>query len=162
LVEAEVTLVAAEATARGVTFVVRAVVVRCAVLRAALVVPLAPAVLAAAGLAEPAVFAAPGALVVRARELARTEFAVRTGAALAVAFFVGGTNLLPPIVISYRGGHSTESNVLHIQPGKTPGKDEVTATFRYCSSGVPGGSSSCTIRSASSGEAPRPTATPIR
>jgi hypothetical protein len=52
--------------------------------------------------------------VVPARELARTEFAIRTGAALAVEFLVGGTDLLPPIGISYRGGHSTESNVLHI------------------------------------------------
>jgi hypothetical protein len=70
--------------------------------------------LAAAVFVAPAVFAALAVVVVRARELPRTEFAIRTGAALAVAFFVGGTDLLPPIWISYRGGHSTESNVLHI------------------------------------------------
>jgi hypothetical protein len=35
-------------------------------------------------------------LVVRARELAPAALAVRTGAALAAAFFVGGTDL-PPI-----------------------------------------------------------------
>jgi hypothetical protein len=138
LVEAEVTLLAAEATVRGVTVVWRPVVwrpvverpvverpvverpvveppvARFAVLRAAVVVVLAPADLAAAVFVAPAVFAALAFVVVRARELPRTEFAIRTGAALAVAFFVGGTDLLPPIWISYRGGHSTESNVLHI------------------------------------------------
>jgi hypothetical protein len=134
LVEAEVTLVAAEATVRGVTVDARPVVerpvverpvverpvverpvveftvdVRFAVLRAVVVLPLAVAVLAAL-----VVFAALPVLVVRARELPRTEFPTRTVAALAVALFVGGTDLLPPIWISYRGGHSTESNVLHI------------------------------------------------
>lgn len=105
-VEAEVTFVAAVETVR--------------------VVPLAPVVLLPlvreAAVREPAdlveleVFVAPGvfaalaAFVVRARD----EFAIRTGAALAVAFLVGGTDLLPPIWISYRGGHSTESNLLHI------------------------------------------------
>jgi hypothetical protein len=194
LVEAEVTLVAAEATVRGVTVDARPVVeravverpvverpvverpvvevaveVRFAVLRAVLVVPLAAAVLAAAGLAGLVVFAAPvvfaglPVLVVRARELPRAEFATRTVAALAVALFVGGTDLLPPIWISYRGGHSTERNVLHIQPRKTAGKGEFTVTFRYYSfAATGGGRSSRTIRSASSGEAPRPTATPIR
>jgi hypothetical protein len=188
LVEAEDTLVAAEATVRGVTVDARPVVERAvverpavgrlvvevtvdrrfALLRAVVVAPLA-AVLAAAGLAGLVVFAAPEVfaalpvLVVRARELPRAEFATRTVAALAVALFVGGTDLLPPIWISYRGGHSTESNVLHIQPRKTAGKGEFTVTFRYYSSAATGGgSSSRTIRSASSGEAPRPTATPIR
>lgn len=182
-------MVAAEATVRGVTVdalpvverpvvarpvaarpvVEFAVDLRFAVLRAVVVVPLAAPVLAAAGLvalvvfAAPAGFAAPPVLVVRARELPRTEFATRGVAALAVALFVGGTDLLPPIWISYRGGHSTESNVLHIQPRKTAGKGEFTVTFRYYSSAATGGgSSSRTIRSASSGEAPRPTATPIR
>jgi hypothetical protein len=83
------------------------------VLRAAVVAPLALAVLAAAVFVAPAVFAASAVLVERARELPRTEFAIRTGAAFAVVFFVGGTDL-PPIWIRYRGGHSTESNVLHI------------------------------------------------
>jgi hypothetical protein len=108
LVEAEVTLVAAEATARGVTAVVRTLVVRTpvarlAVLGAVLAAPLAPAVLAApvvfvapAGFAAPEVFAVLAVLVVRARELALTALAVRTGAVLAAAFFVGGTDL-PPI-----------------------------------------------------------------
>ena len=130
LVEAEVTLVAADATVRGVTADVRpavvatafagtAVVVRLAILRAVLVAALAPPVLApvgfaaAAGFAGPAVFAVLAALVVRARELAGTEFAVRTGAALAAAFFVGGTGL-PPIWDSQRGCHSTEGSVLHL------------------------------------------------
>jgi hypothetical protein len=189
LVEAEVTLVAAEATVRGVTVDARPVVeravverpavgrlvvevtvdLRFAVLRAEVVVPLAAAALAVAGLAglvvfaAPVVFAALPVLVVRARELPRAEFATRTVAALAVALFVGGTDLLPPIWISYRGGHSTERNVLHIQPRKTAGEGEFTVTFRYYSSAATGGgSSSRTIRSASSGEAPRPTATPIR
>ena len=173
MVEAEVTLVAAEATVRGVTVdalpvaerpvagrpaVARPVVefaagLRFAVLRAVVVVPLAGLV----------VFAGLVVVVVRARELPRTEFATRGVAALAVALFVGGTDLLPPIWISYRGGHSTESNVLHIQPVKTAGKGEFTVTFRYYSSALTGGGrSSRTIRSASSGEAPRPTATPIR
>ena len=93
LVEAEVTLVAADATVRGVT-----VVVRLAMLRAVLVAVLAPAVFAA-GFAGLEVFAAPAVLVVRARELARTELATRTGAALAAVVFVGGTDL-PPIWIS--------------------------------------------------------------
>jgi hypothetical protein len=185
LVEAEVTLVAAEATVRGVTVGARPVVERAVVERpaagrlvvevtvdlrfAVLVAPLAAAALAAAGLAglvvfaAPVVFAALPVLVVRARELPRAEFATRTVAALAVALFVGGTDLLPPIWISYRGGHSTERNVLHIQPRKTAGKGESTVTFRYYSSAATGGGrSSRTIRSASSGEAPRPTATPIR
>ena len=95
LVEAEVTLVAADATVRGVT-----VVVRLATLRAVLVAVLAPAVFAA-GFAGLEVFAAAAAavLAVRARELARTELATRTGAALAAVVFVGGTDL-PPIWIS--------------------------------------------------------------
>ena len=93
LVEAEVTLVAADATVRGVT-----VVVRLAMLRAVLVAVLAPAVFAA-GFAGLEVFAAPAVLAVRARELARTELATRTGAALAAVVFVGGTDL-PPIWIS--------------------------------------------------------------
>ena len=125
--EADVTRVAAVETVRGVTVVVRlvprAAVVRDAVRRAA-VVPLAPVVfvpvvLEPADLVElvfvaPDVFAVLAGSVVRARELPRTEFAIRTGAALAVVFLFGGTDLLPPIWISYRGGHSTESNVLHI------------------------------------------------
>ena len=78
--------------------------VRAAVLRAAVAVPLAPAGLAPVVLAAPAVFAAPAVVVVRVRELARTEFAIRTGAALAVAFFVGGTDLLPPIWDQLSGG----------------------------------------------------------
>jgi hypothetical protein len=53
----------------------------------------------AAGFAVPEVFSALVVWVVRARELARTELAIRTGAALAAAFFVGGTDL-PPIWIS--------------------------------------------------------------
>jgi hypothetical protein len=124
LVEAEVTLVAAEATVRGVTVDARPVAerpvvefpvdVRFAALRALVVAPLAAAVLAAAGLSALVVFAGLPALVVRARELPLAEFATRAVAALAVAFFVGGTDLLPPIWIRYRGGHSTESNVLHI------------------------------------------------
>jgi hypothetical protein len=116
LVEAEVTLVAADATVRGVTAAARpavvptalvgtAVLVRLAIPRAALVAPLAPPVLTAAGFTAavgftgPEAFAAPAVVVVRARELARTELATRTGAALAAVVFVGGTDL-PPIWIS--------------------------------------------------------------
>jgi hypothetical protein len=105
LVEAELTLVAAEATVRGVTAparaVARAVVPRLAA-PGAVAAPFAPAVFAApAGLVAPAglataAFAAAAGLVVLARELARTELAIRTGAALSAAFFVGGTDL-PPI-----------------------------------------------------------------
>ena len=99
LVEAEVTLVAAEATVRGVTAVVRPAVVPPAVVR--LVVRRAAAVesLALAVFAAPVVFAVSASLVVRARELARAELAVRTGVAVSAAFFVGGTDL-PPIWIS--------------------------------------------------------------
>jgi hypothetical protein len=102
LFEAEVTLVAAEATVRGVTVagrpvvvrpvVVRAAVVRFAELRAALVVLLALDDLAAAGFAA-------SALPVREPEPARAELAICTGAVLAAALFVGGTDL-PPIWIS--------------------------------------------------------------
>lgn len=38
----------------------------------------------------------------------------------------------------------------------------IPAAVRYCSSAAGGGSSSATIRMASCGDAPRPTATPIR
>jgi hypothetical protein len=111
LVEAEVTLVAAEATVRGVTAVVRPAdvppaAVRLVAVRGAVVESLAPAVFAAlvvfaapAGFAVPEVFAGSAFLVVRARELARAELAVRTGVAVSAAFFVGGTDL-PPIWIS--------------------------------------------------------------
>ena len=65
-----------------------------------LVVFVAPAGFAvAAGFAVPEVFAGSAFLVVRARELARAELAVRTGVAVSAAFFVGGTDL-PPIWIS--------------------------------------------------------------
>jgi hypothetical protein len=67
LVEAVVTLVAAEATVRGVTAVRRADVVRPA-----------PAVLAGVDLVAAEVFAALVELAVRVRELARTPFATRT------------------------------------------------------------------------------------
>jgi hypothetical protein len=57
----------------------------------------APVVFVApAGFAAPEVFAVLAVLVVRARELAPAALAVRTGAALAAVFFVGGTDL-PPI-----------------------------------------------------------------
>ena len=172
LVEAVVTFVAAEATVRGVTAVARAVVVRpvvvrpvvvrLAVVRAADVVPLAAPVFAAPVRAGAAVFAALVVVAVRVRELARTPFATRTGAALAVAFLVGGTDLLPrsgPVI----GGVIPRRVTSYTScPGKTAGTDQITATFRYSSPGVPGGSNSCTIRSASAGVAPRPTATPIR
>ena len=120
MVEAEVTLVAAEATVRGVTVDARPVVERAVVERpavgrllvevtvdlrfAVVVAPLAAAVLAAAGLAGLVVFAALPLLVVRARELPRAEFATRTVAALAVALFVGGTDLLPPGLDQLSGG----------------------------------------------------------
>jgi hypothetical protein len=95
--------VAAEAAVRGVTVAARPVVVRFAEFRAAFAVPLVPddlvvAVFAAVGFEAPEVFAA-RALPVREPEPVRAELAIRTGAALAAAFFVGGTDL-PPIWIS--------------------------------------------------------------
>jgi hypothetical protein len=83
LVEAEVTLVAAADTAPGITAAARAL----------------PGVFAAAGFAAPVPFVALAGRVARAADPVRTEFAVRTGAALAAAFLVGGTDL-PPIWIS--------------------------------------------------------------
>jgi hypothetical protein len=105
LFEAEVTLVAAEATVRGVTVAVRPVVARPVVVRPVVVrfaeLRAAPAVLLAADGLAAVVFAAPDglALPVRALEPARAGLALGTGSALAAAFFVGGTDL-PPIWIS--------------------------------------------------------------
>jgi hypothetical protein len=86
---------------------VRPVVVGFAELRAAFAVPLVPddlaaAVFAAAGFAAPAVLAAP-VPPVREPEPARAELAIRAGAALAAAFFVGGTDL-PPDLDQLTGG----------------------------------------------------------
>jgi hypothetical protein len=124
LVEAEVTLVAAEATVRGVA---REAAARETVARevvdaplAAVRAPVAAAFLlpefvvragltVAARLAAPAVLVAlealapPAGLAVRLPALARTEPAIRTGAAfLSAVLFVDGTDL-PPILTSQRG-----------------------------------------------------------
>jgi hypothetical protein len=66
---------------------------------------------------------------------------------------------LHPHLGQLRGWHSTESNALHLiirKNSETPG---IKVTESYFSAD---GRSPATIRSASSGDAPRPTATPIR
>jgi hypothetical protein len=73
------------------------------------------------------------------------------------AVFVG-TDLHPHLVSS-GGWHSTESNVLHAITRKNIRKPGIKVTESYFS---PCGRSPATMRSASSGDAPRPTATPIR
>jgi hypothetical protein len=73
------------------------------------------------------------------------------------AVFVG-TDLHPHLVSS-EGWHSTESNVLHVITRKNIRKPGINVTESYFS---PCGRSPATMRSASSGDAPRPTATPIR
>jgi hypothetical protein len=120
--EAELTLVAAVETARGVTVAARPVAdpVRAGALRAGLAVRLVAVVVvvdgfaaedldaadfaaaglaagdfAAAGLAVLVDFLAVAGRVTRAADPARPELAIRTGAALAVAFFVGDTDLPP-------------------------------------------------------------------
>jgi hypothetical protein len=69
-----------------------------------------------------------------------------------------GTDL-PPDMDQLRGRHSTESNLLHLMTRKNNGKTAISVTFGHSSCS---GTSPPTIRSASSGDAPRPTATPIR
>ena len=138
-VAAEVTLVAAAETVRGVAApgllaVVLPVVDR-AVVRVLLVT--------VAGLAA----------AVRVAGLLAASVVPGT---VAVVFV--GTDL-PLDMDQLRGRHSTESNLLHLTTRKNNGSAAIFVTLGHFS---PGGSSSATIRSASCGDAPCPTATPIR
>ena len=138
-VAAEVTLVAAAETVRGVAApgllaVVLRVVDR-AVVRELLVT--------VAGLAA----------AVRVAGLLAASVVPGT---VAVVFV--GTDL-PLDMDQLRGRHSTESNLLHLTTRKNNGGAPISVTLGHFS---PGGTSSATIRSASCGDAPRPTATPIR
>jgi hypothetical protein len=79
-----------------------------------------------------------------------------------VAVVLVGTDL-PLYMDQLRGQHSTESNLLHLTTRKNNGGAMIFVTLGHFSPwGSPGGSSSATIASASCGDAPRPTATPIR
>ena len=143
-VAAEVTLVAATETVRGV---------------------------AAPDLLAPVLLAA--VLLVVDRAVARVLLVTVAGLAAAVrvagllaASVVPGTVAvvfvgtdLPLDMDQLRGRHSTESNLLHLATRKNNGGASIFMTLRYFS---PDGSSSATIRSASCGDPPRPTATPIR
>jgi len=75
-----------------------------------------------------------------------------------VAVVFVGTDL-PPDMDQLRGRHSTERNLLHLMTRKNNGKTAISVTIGHSS--WPG-TSPLTIRSASSGDAPRPTATPMR
>jgi hypothetical protein len=75
-----------------------------------------------------------------------------------VAVVFVGTDL-PLDMDQLRGPHSTESNLLHLATRKNNGRGTISVTLGHFS---PCGSSSRTIRSASCGDAPFPTATPIR
>ena len=143
-VAAEVTLVAATETVRGV---------------------------AAPDLLAPVLLAA--VLLVVDRAVARVLLVTVAGLAAAVrvagllaASVVPGTVAvvfvgtdLPLDMDQLRGRHSTESNLLHLATRKNNGGTPIFMTLRYFSRG---GSNSATIRSASCGDAPCPTATPIR
>jgi hypothetical protein len=138
-VAAEVTLVAAAETVRGVAApgllaVVLRVVDR-AVVRELLVT--------VAGLAA----------AVRVAGLLAASVVPGT---VAVVFV--GTDL-PLDMDQLRGRHSTESNLLHLTTRKNNGGRAIFVTIGHFS---PSGTSSATIRSASCGDAPCPTATPIR
>jgi hypothetical protein len=138
-VAAEVTLVAAAETVRGVAapglFAVVLRVVDRAVVRELLVT--------VAGLAA----------AVRVAGLLAASVVPGT---VAVVFV--GTDL-PLDMDQLRGRHSTESNLLHLTTRKNNGGAPISVTLGHFS---PDGTSSATIRSASCGDAPCPTATPIR
>ena len=138
-VAAEVTLVAATETVRGV---------------------------AAPDLPAPVLLVVDRAVVrVLLVTVAGLAAAVRVAGLLAASVVPGtvavvfvGTDL-PLDMDQLRGRHSTESNLLHLATRKNNGAAPIFMTLRYFS---PDGSSSATIRSASCGDAPRPTATPTR
>jgi hypothetical protein len=138
-VAAEVTLVAAAETVRGVAapglLAVVLLVVDRAVVRVLLVT--------VAGLAA----------AVRVAGLLAASVVPGT---VAVVFV--GTDL-PLDMDQLRGRHSTESYLLHLTTRKNNGGEAIFVTLGHFS---PSGTSSATIRSASSGDAPCPTATPIR
>jgi hypothetical protein len=164
LAVADVTRVAAAETVRGVTVVgplpvpllaiVLPTLVLLAVARAlvALVVAVAPVLLVARALA------AGLAVALVAGFLALPVVPVLPVVPGSVAAVFVGTDLHPHLG-QLRGWHSTESNALHLiirKNSETPG---IKVTESYFSAD---GRSPATIRSASSGDAPRPTATPIR
>ena len=177
MVAAVVTLVAAAETVRGVA----APALLAVLLLAVVLLPVTAAVLLAAVLPAPfllaAVLVAPvllaPVLLVAGRAVVRVLAAVAglaaaerdAGGLLAVSVVPGmvavvfvGTDL-PPDMDQLRGRHSTERNLLHLMTRKNNGKTAISVTMSHSS--CPG-SSPLTIRSASSGDAPRPTATPIR
>jgi hypothetical protein len=177
LVAAVVTLVAAAETVRDVAALVLVAVVRLAVV----LLPVTAAVLLAAVLPAPFLLAAvlPAPVLLAAVLLVAGRAAVRALAAVAglaaaervagglvavsvvpgmVAVVFVGTDL-PPDMDQLRGRHSTESNLLHLMTRKNNGQAAISVTMGHSS--CPG-SSPLTIRSASSGDAPRPTATPMR
>jgi hypothetical protein len=143
-VAAEVTLVAATETVRGVA---------------------APDLLAPVLLAAVLLVVDRAVVRVLLVTVAGLAAAVRVAGLLAASVVPGtvavvfvGTDL-PLDMDQLRGRHSTESNLLHLTTRKNNGGAPIFMTLRYFS---PDGSSSATIRSASCGDAPRPTATPIR
>jgi hypothetical protein len=126
-------------------------------LAAVLVAPvlLAP-VLLVAGRAAVRVLAAVAGLAAAARvDVGLLAVSVVPG--MVAVVFVGTD--LPPDMDQLRGRHSTESNLLHLMTRKNNGEQAISVTLGYSS--CPG-SSRVTIRSASSGDVPWPTATPIK
>jgi hypothetical protein len=138
-VAAELTLVAAAETVRGVAAPGLVAVVLLVVDRAVVRVLL----VTVAGLAA----------AVRVAGLLAASVVPGT---VAVVFV--GTDL-PLDMDQLRGRHSTESNLLHLTTRKNNGGRAIFVTIGHFS---PSGTSSATIRSASCGDAPCPTATPIR
>ena len=114
------------------------------------------AVLLVAGRAAVRVLAAVAGLAA-AERVAGGLLAVSVVPGMVAVVFVGTD--LPPDMDQLRGRHSTERNLLHLMTRKNNGKTAISVTLGHSS--CPG-SSPPTIRSASSGDAPRPTATPIR
>jgi hypothetical protein len=158
-VAADVTLVAAAETARGVTAtgLLSAVLLTAGFPAAGLLAVGFPAV----------VLLVVGRLVagVLLGTVAGLAAAVRVAGLLAASVVPGvvavvfvGTDL-PLDLDQLRGRHSTESNLLHLTTRKNNGDTATVVTLGHFS---PGGTSPATIASASCGDAPRPTATPIR
>jgi len=160
LVAADVTLVAAAETVRGVTAeVLLAAVLPAAVLPAVvllLAVLLLPAVLLAAGRVVRVLLVTVAGLPAAVRVAGLVAASVVPG--IEAVVFVGTD--LPLDMDQLRGRHSTESNLLHLTSRKNNGGAPISVTLGHLS--PPCGRSRATIRNASSGDAPRPTATPIR
>ena len=173
LVAAVVTLVAAAETVRGVgapallAVVVLLPVTAADLLAAVLPAPFLLAAVRPAPVLLAAVLLAAGRAAVRALvAVAGLAAAARVAAGLLAASVVPGVVAvvfvgtdLPPDMDQLRGPHSTERNLLHLTTRKNNGKTAISVTQGHSSCA---GSSPLTIRSASSGDAPRPTATPMR